>query len=79
MTVFVLAIDAPHIDLRDAVTAHRTEEAAKTAAQADHDARRYTENLDRFELSWTRDDHYSLADDVALSVDYFVLTLEVGS
>lgn len=79
MTVFVLAIDAPNLDLRDAVTAHRTEEAAKAAAQADHDTRRYTENLDHFELSWTRDDHYALADDVALSVDYFVLTLEVGS
>lgn len=79
MTVYVLAIDAPHLDLRDAVTAHKTEESAKQAAQNDHDLRRYTENLDRFSLSWTRDDHCALADDVALSVDYFVLTLEVGS
>lgn len=79
MTVYVLAIDAPNLDLRYAVTAHKSEDAAKQAAQNDHDLRRYTENLNRFELSWTRDYHYALADDVALSVDYFVLTLEVGS
>lgn len=79
MTVFVLLIDDATLDPRECVSAFRTLESAKAAAELDHREKRVAHALPPFELSWTRDDHYSLADDVSLSIDYFVLTLEVGT
>lgn len=78
--VWLLLIDDARLDPRDSVSAFVSEESAKAAAQAYHDEHRVSQALDRFGLDWREDAQgKAAADDVALSIDFFVMLLEVGS